>query len=281
MRIVLLSPSVLASPAPSAVSEAAVSVELASRFLPSPCIGTCQLDAASGWCLGCARDATELTHWRDLDARTKAAVWADLPRRKTRLGLSFRLKPWPPTEALHRFRAMALQPGARLAIGPYAAVAASELSLDEGRPILRGDDFRLLLRPDPTLRLFELEDRYVLAVHRSRLEPSGSVIRDCGLDEAALDLRARTSARFDLGFGCLAARVSVRTADPAAARRWRDRCGQIFDGDVPPGDVTTIVSLPIGRLEHRGPPPADRPGAAGLPDAYVACVALLRDGRTA
>jgi hypothetical protein len=79
----------------------------------------------------------------------------------------------------------------------------------------------------------------------------------------------------------MAASISVRTADPAAARHWRDRCGCVFDGQVPPGDVTTIVSLPIGRLEHRGPPPADRPGAAGLPDAYVACVALLRDGLTA
>lgn len=258
-----------------------VSVERPSRFLPSPCIGTCQLDAATGWCMGCARDADELTRWRELDVQAQAAVWADLPRRKTRLGLSFRLKPWPPTEALRCFGAMAVRPGARLAIGPYATLTARGPAPEDGKLILRGDDFRLLLRPDPTLRLFELEDRHVLAVHRSRLGAMASVISDSGPDEAALDPEARTSARFDLGHGAMAARIAVRTADPAAVRHWRDRCGRVFDGDVPSGDITTIIGLPIGRLEHRGPPPADRPGVTGLPEAYVACVALLRDGDTA
>ena len=258
-----------------------MSAEMPGRLLASPCIGTCRLDAATGWCVGCARDADELTRWRELDAQAQAAVWADLPRRTAQLGLSFRLKPWPPAEVLRHLAVLAARPGARLAIGPYAALAADGLVLENGMLSLKRDGIRLLLRPDPTLRLFELEDRQVLAVHRSRLGPVASVISESSPDEAALDPQARTSARFDLGHGSLAARVTVRTHDQAAVRYWRVRCGSAFDGAVPAGDITTIVDLPIGRLEHRGPPPVGRPVVPGLPDAYVACVALLQDGRTA
>lgn len=135
---------------------------------------------------------------------------------------------------------------------------------------LKRDGIRLQLQPDSTLRLFELVDRQVLSLHRSRLRPVASVISESGPDEAALDPQARTSAHFDLGHGSLAARVTVRTHDQAAVRYWRVRCGSAFDGAVPPGDITTIVDLPIGR-----------PVVPGLPDAYVGCVALLKDGCTA
>jgi predicted Fe-S protein YdhL (DUF1289 family) len=59
-------------------------------MLPSPCVGICRLDETTGWCLGCARDANELGNWRDLSPTARALIWADLPRRKTILGLSFR-----------------------------------------------------------------------------------------------------------------------------------------------------------------------------------------------
>jgi len=35
-------------------------------MLPSPCVGICRLDDATGWCLGCARDTNELASWREL-----------------------------------------------------------------------------------------------------------------------------------------------------------------------------------------------------------------------
>jgi len=38
-------------------------------MLPSPCVGICRLDNATGWCLGCARDTNELASWRTLSAR--------------------------------------------------------------------------------------------------------------------------------------------------------------------------------------------------------------------
>jgi predicted Fe-S protein YdhL (DUF1289 family) len=56
-------------------------------MLPSPCVGICRLDNVTGWCLGCARDTNELASWRELSAAEQARIWADLPRRKTLLGL--------------------------------------------------------------------------------------------------------------------------------------------------------------------------------------------------
>src|ERR1700730_8073432 len=63
-------------------------------MLSSPCVGICRIDDATGWCLGCARDVNELGCWRDLSPAAQALIWADLPRRKAILGLSFRLLPW-------------------------------------------------------------------------------------------------------------------------------------------------------------------------------------------
>lgn len=34
--------------------------------LPSPCISICQMDAASGVCLGCYRTRQEIALWRDM-----------------------------------------------------------------------------------------------------------------------------------------------------------------------------------------------------------------------
>jgi len=36
--------------------------------LPSPCISICQMDAASGVCLGCYRTRKEIALWRDMSA---------------------------------------------------------------------------------------------------------------------------------------------------------------------------------------------------------------------
>jgi len=63
------------------------SAPLAQGMLSSPCVGICRLDEATGWCLGCARDANELASWRALSPAEQARIWADLPRRKTVLVL--------------------------------------------------------------------------------------------------------------------------------------------------------------------------------------------------
>lgn len=51
----------------------------------SPCTGVCRMDAATGWCLGCARTIDEIASWSRLDDGAKRAVWALLPPRQAEL----------------------------------------------------------------------------------------------------------------------------------------------------------------------------------------------------
>ncbi|MFT4266116.1 MAG: DUF1289 domain-containing protein [Xenophilus sp.] len=49
--------------------------------VPSPCIGVCRMDAASGLCEGCRRTLDEITRWRTLDDAARLALWARVEER--------------------------------------------------------------------------------------------------------------------------------------------------------------------------------------------------------
>jgi len=53
--------------------------------IASPCISVCEIDAASGFCVGCLRTLDEIAAWSLLDASEKRAVIAALPDRKSRV----------------------------------------------------------------------------------------------------------------------------------------------------------------------------------------------------
>ena len=46
-----------------------------------PCIGVCQWDGRTGWCLGCGRTVPEIRAWRKMTPYRKAALARELPRR--------------------------------------------------------------------------------------------------------------------------------------------------------------------------------------------------------
>jgi hypothetical protein len=51
--------------------------------VPSPCIGVCSFDEASGCCLGCLRTLDEIAGWSLFSNAEKAAIRAQLgPRRR-------------------------------------------------------------------------------------------------------------------------------------------------------------------------------------------------------
>lgn len=53
--------------------------------LPSPCIGVCVMDAASGLCSGCQRTIDEIIDWGVASEERKRALWlAILERRAAR-----------------------------------------------------------------------------------------------------------------------------------------------------------------------------------------------------
>ena len=50
--------------------------------LPSPCISVCQMDDASGVCLGCYRTRTEIAAWRGMTQDQQRALLDDLNERR-------------------------------------------------------------------------------------------------------------------------------------------------------------------------------------------------------
>ena len=43
--------------------------------VPSPCVGVCRMDAASGYCLGCWRTLDEIAHWSAANSDEQRACW--------------------------------------------------------------------------------------------------------------------------------------------------------------------------------------------------------------
>lgn len=54
--------------------------------LPSPCIGVCMLDEATGYCRGCFRTVDEITAWRDADNGLRREILERLPARRAAAG---------------------------------------------------------------------------------------------------------------------------------------------------------------------------------------------------
>ena len=51
--------------------------------MPSPCITVCQVDDATGCCIGCYRSIDEIREWPILSADEKRAVLARIAERKS------------------------------------------------------------------------------------------------------------------------------------------------------------------------------------------------------
>jgi predicted Fe-S protein YdhL (DUF1289 family) len=49
--------------------------------IESPCVSICEMDAATGLCVGCARTIDEITGWSSGSAAWRDAVIAALPGR--------------------------------------------------------------------------------------------------------------------------------------------------------------------------------------------------------
>jgi len=58
--------------------------------VPSPCVNVCQMDAATGWCRGCARRLDEIAGWGAAPELRQRQILEQLPARRAelqRLGL--------------------------------------------------------------------------------------------------------------------------------------------------------------------------------------------------
>lgn len=53
------------------------------RSIPSPCISVCQLDDATGHCIGCHRSIDEIRDWPILSAEEKRKVLSEIEKRSS------------------------------------------------------------------------------------------------------------------------------------------------------------------------------------------------------
>lgn len=47
---------------------------MTEQDIPSPCVGVCSMDEATGFCQGCFRTIDEIRQWWDLDRAGKVEV---------------------------------------------------------------------------------------------------------------------------------------------------------------------------------------------------------------
>jgi predicted Fe-S protein YdhL (DUF1289 family) len=53
--------------------------------MDTPCIDICEIDAASGLCIGCGRSLEEIAGWSEMSPSERRAIMAILPARRQRL----------------------------------------------------------------------------------------------------------------------------------------------------------------------------------------------------
>lgn len=262
-------------------------------MIASPCIGVCELDGASGGCRGCARTADEIAGWRDQTDAWRQGVWAALPQRYARLGLSVTRLPWD--QAAIRDHVAANLDRGRWRLGCHGAAVAVEPdrppTVEDETVTARLPGGALRLRISPALRALALwrdpaaQDlaAVLLTVTRARAAlPVADGLTALGADTRAIDDSARGDLWFDLGVGradmriCIRPEAGLRTALEAEAGApypaVLDRYGARLQ------DAVTVVETAIGRCEVRGPPPlspaqlatgrATAPGLE-LPEVYA------------
>ena len=269
------------------------------RLLPSPCIGVCRLDEATGWCVGCGRAGEELFGWGELTPARQRAVWAQLPARMAQLRRPVRLLPWSVTALMPKLRALTAAPGtvwsfggpgasAEFMAGPDAAVTVE----DAGAGLLaRHREGAIAFTPKAGVRGFVRESaeagrELVLARYRvGRRRPPARVVTELGADEATLDPAARWDVRFDLGLAQPAWRFGVRSGDDALLASLRAAAGAPVTERLDlvralvAASPARVVSTSAGRCEVTGPIPRAGEATPEGPHTHLLPDRLVPPGR--
>ena len=61
-----------------------------SDQIPSPCVGVCQINSKTKFCLGCGRSGREVAHWARYSRTEKLAVVDSIKQRQADAGLDRR-----------------------------------------------------------------------------------------------------------------------------------------------------------------------------------------------
>ncbi|MEM1313236.1 MAG: DUF1289 domain-containing protein [Pseudomonadota bacterium] len=257
----------------------------------SPCVGTCKLDDATGWCVGCARTGDEIAEWGGLAEPARTVVWDALPDRFQRLGVACRRLPWT-LEDVREFVLLSLRERAGTwALGVVGAVA--EFAPPQGARVeveAEGDVVvastaggRLRFRIDDDVRALvfdppetpETQRRVVLVVKRERGRlPAVDAIDDLGPDRDAIRAEDREARLFDLGLGRKEGRFCVRCPSGPARDALAGAVGMSLASALPrigpalvQASPARVVESALGRIEVASAIPV--PGGVSPPGPHT------------
>jgi predicted Fe-S protein YdhL (DUF1289 family) len=251
-----------------------------SGLMPSPCLGICRMDEATGLCLGCARSAEEVAIWRDVGDARRQEIWASLPGRYAQLGLKLARLPWTPQEIAGFVSDNLRNRRGSWAVGCYGAVA--EFRMEPGEPgdsavagaIIAARTRRgaLRLRIGERVRALALYEQpgrpdlraVILVLPRNRAAlPVATGLAPLGPDRHAILPAERQQGLYDLGLGRSTMRFCIRTAEPGLVGALDDAVGQAFPGSlqtiaamVSQANPVRVVETAMARAEVRTPVPA-------------------------
>ena len=255
------------------------------RSRHSPCVGVCQLDTATGWCLGCGRTGNEIGRWLGMSETERLALWDELPRRLDALAVKSRLLSWTAAEIAQWVRSTLVEGRGTWVTGVPGAVA--EFPCGEGRAIdvalsdatveARAADALFRLRIHDKMRAFAFagDGPIVLGLPKVRSAlPVAKTFTALGLDTDAIDAAQRGDELFDFGLGRESARFCVRTAKPDLVAALRALEGQDWGAALQNSDAQILAESPhrvvdsaLARIEVHSPIPA--PGAVSPSGAHT------------
>jgi predicted Fe-S protein YdhL (DUF1289 family) len=262
--------------------------------VPTPCIGVCQLDEASGLCLGCARTGEEVAAWQEAAPAYKLGVWDELPPRRAEMALSAYRLPWSPEEIAALIERSLRRRWGRWVLGVDGASASFAIGPDEDADIVSRADAVTAITARGALRLIKHRKTIAVAfgnaaecngpeaiglvLPRGRIAlREGRAFAKAGPDVEAVCGINRGAQLYDLGAARhMAARFCLRTDDSeliealdrSADGPWRDALTDA-DAMIDAAHPHCVVETGLGRAEIFAPP---------VPGAVRGTRAELRNG---
>jgi predicted Fe-S protein YdhL (DUF1289 family) len=244
----------------------------------SPCTGICQIDAASGYCLGCARSSAEIAEWSTAGNARKRAIWSELPPRFAQLGIAVTRLPWLPHEITGFIADTLHRRSGTWVMGCHGASAEFMIGADEAAEVTVEPELTAVT-PRGAVRFVSGGNLRALQWHDSRAEggvraifiviprprnvsePS-FLLTECGPDVGAIQGAHRHEGLYDLGLGRDHMRFAVRSAVPEVQAALRDAAGQPLDAVFQrcgklllEHSPSRVVETALGRIEVNTPIP--------------------------
>jgi predicted Fe-S protein YdhL (DUF1289 family) len=203
----------------------------------SPCVGICQLDETTGFCVGCGRSRGEIGNWISMSEIQRDQVWSELPERLSALAVRVRLQPWTREELVQwaegtiSDRRGTWVTGAPGAVAEFPCTSGRDIDVDR-KPdtiVARAADASFRLRINDKVRAFTFADEgpVVLGLPKARAGlQSNSVVQDLGVDADAIDDKHRNDKLFDFGIGRKGSRFCIRTGNAALAENVSSQTGR-------------------------------------------------------